>query len=106
MKKSTKAVIAGTAAVALGTAAYLLSGKRGEAKRKKLKGWMQKMWDEVEQELLELKTLTQESYLELVDRVKDRYARLKNVDRADLDALVDDLKKHWQVIKRKMDGKL
>lgn len=99
MSGKTKAAIgvgAGLAAAAV--AAYLLTGKRGKENRGKVKAWAKKMQSDISREIGKLKQVSKQQYLAIISEVAARY---KNIDQAEVDMIVSDLKKHWQNLGKK-----
>lgn len=90
----------GAGVAALTAAAYILFGPDGKKNRKAVRGWAVKMKGEIIEKLEEAKEVTEPVYHKIIDQAQAKYAVLKNVDKAELDAIVKDVKKHWQAIKR------
>lgn len=106
MKKSQKKVLAvgaGAAAVAAAAAGiYFLTGKQGTKNRKKIGTWAAKAKREVISELKGLKNISQSTYHQAVDTVARRYKGLKNIDAAELAAVAQELKGHWDTISKQI----
>lgn len=103
---SVKAAIGiGAGVAALSAAAYMLFGPDGKKNRKIIKGWSVKMKGEIIEKFEEAKELTEPVYHQIVDAAKAKYAKLKNVDQADLDQVISEIKKNWNVLKRDVSGK-
>lgn len=101
-KSNIKSFTLGAAAALTALGAYFLYGtKEGKERRTKVKGWILKMKGEVLEEIESLKELNEEAYHAVVDNVSKRYKALKNVDNAELQKVVKDLKGHWQDVKSK-----
>lgn len=95
------AIGAGLAAVAAFAAAgYFLYGKDGAKNRKKVRGWMLKAKGEVLEGVEKLKEVTEPQYATIVEKVSAKYAGLKNIDPAELEAMVRELRGHWKNIKK------
>jgi len=89
---------------ALSAGAYYLYGtKEGAKKRVKIRGWALKAKGEMLEKLENLKDVNEETYNELVMNVMKKYQTVKNIDQAEVAALVTDLKKHWKNIKRHLN---
>jgi gas vesicle protein len=97
-KKANMAMGVGAGVLAAGAAAYLLFGPEGKKHRKQIQGWAVRMKGEMIEKFEEAKELTEPVYHRIVDEVADRYQKLKNVDQAELDELVTDIRKHWKAI--------
>ncbi len=89
------------AALAGGTAAYLLYNNRGAKNRKRMKGWVLKMKDEVLDQIDDFKEIGQDAYEQIVESVAKRYEGMKNISRQELSSVVDDLKKQWNRVTTK-----
>lgn len=110
MKSATKknveiagAVAAGLAALTAG--AIFLYGKDGAKHRKQIKGWMLKAKGEVLEKLETLEDFSQDSYNRVVDEVGNRYKQLKNMDAAEVLAMVNELKGHYVTIQKQLAKK-
>lgn len=101
MKKTQKralavgAGVAAIAAAAVGT--YFLTGKHAK-NRKKLAKWAGQMQADVAKEVSKASKVTRANYNKVVDQVAKNYKGIKSVSAPELNALVSDLKKHWDVI--------
>lgn len=110
-KKTVKAgigagTVIGLAAVAAAAVAggYFLYGKDGAKNRKTVKGWMLKAKGEVLEQLEKGKEVTEEVYHQVIDKVAQKYQTMKNIDLADLNGMVKELKGHWKSIKKQLSG--
>lgn len=102
-KKTTKtsvgkvvAIGAGVAAVSV--AAYMLFGPNGKKNQKTVKGWAIKMKGEIIEKLELVKDITAPVYEKIVSEVAEKYAKLKHIDAADIEAEVATLRKHWKAM--------
>jgi len=103
---STKEIIGiGAGVAALGAAAFVLFGPEGKQNRKAIKGWSVKMKGEIIEKFEQAKELTEPVYHQIIDTVHAKYAKVKNVDQAELAKVVGDIKKHWKAIKKEAMGK-
>ncbi|MDO8430550.1 MAG: hypothetical protein Q7S72_00980 [Candidatus Taylorbacteria bacterium] len=102
----TVAIGLGVAAIAAAAAgAYFLYGStKGPARRKALKTWMVKMKGEVMEEIEKMKDLSEDVYYAAVDKIAEKYHEAKNVDEAELKAVVKRLKGHWKDIKKEAEA--
>jgi hypothetical protein len=96
--------IMGLTAAAIG-AYYLYGHKDAEKNRAKVKGWMLKAKGEVLDELEKVQDVTESVYMAAVDGVAKRYNELKNIDAADLEVFIKEMKDHWHGIKKTMTSK-
>lgn len=107
---ANKGMIAGgvglaAASVAALAGGYLLYGAKDAAKnRKKVKGWMLKAKGEILEKIEGMQEVTEDKYHDVVEMVSKKYSGLKNVDAADLTALINDAKKHWKVMHKSLTG--
>jgi len=99
-KKSSlgAAVGIGVGIAAATAAAYLLFGPEGKKNRKTISGWSVKMKGEIIEKFEKAKEITEPIYHEIVDEVSKKYSKLKNVDKEELEAVVEDLKSNWKKI--------
>lgn len=95
----------GAGIAALSAAAYVLFGKEGKKNRKVIKGWAIKMKGEMIEKFENAKELTEPVYHSIVDSVHAKYAKLKNVDQAELDKSIAEIKKHWKAIQNDKKSK-
>jgi hypothetical protein len=102
---STGAMVGvGATIAAVSAAAYLLFGPEGKKNRKVAKGWAIKMKGEIIEKFEEAKELSEPAYQAIIDQVQEKYANVKNVDKAELAALVADIRKHWKAIAKSAKG--
>lgn len=105
MKTSTKVEIGALAALAAAAAGtYFLYGKHGAKNRKKIKGWMLQAKGEILDRMEKMKDVSEDSYRQVVDNVKKKYQAVKNVDPAELEQMVKELKGHWTSIKKQISS--
>lgn len=101
--KTIVGIGAGVAAVT--AAAYVLFGPQGKKNRKIIRGWSVKMKGEIIEKFENAKELTEPIYHEIIDNVQAKYAKLKNVDQAELVNVANEIKKHWKTLKKEASGK-
>ena len=98
---SAKTIIGiGAGVAALSAAAYVLLGPNGKKNRTVIRGWAVKMKGEIIEKFEEAKELTEPVYHKIIDNVEAKYAKLKNVDKAELEATVKEIRKHWNALKK------
>lgn len=103
---STKQVIGiGAGVAALSAAAYILFGPDGKKNRKAIRSWSVKMKGEIIEKFENAKELTEPVYHQIIDSVQAKYAKLKNVDQAELAETIAQMKKHWNLMKKEAQGK-
>lgn len=95
----------GAGVAVLSAAAYVLFGKDGKKNRKVIRGWAVKMKGEIIEKFENAKEITEPVYHEIIENVSAKYAKLKNVDQAELASAIADIKKHWKAIKKEAVGK-
>ena len=102
-KNSSKvAAVVGVGAgiAALSAAAYIMFGPDAKKNRKAIRGWAVKMKGEVIEKLEQAKEITEPIYHNIVEQVKAKYSKIKNIDAEELEAIVTDIKKHWKSLER------
>lgn len=89
-------VIAGVAGM------YFLHGhgKVPTANRKKIKGYLVKAKGEVLEKMEKMKEVNEETFNTVIDTVLAKYNKLPDEQRAEVELLAKDMKKHWKAIKR------
>lgn len=103
---SAGAVLGGVSTVAvLSAAAYVLFGPEAKKNRKVIKGWTVKMKGEIIEKLEQAKEITEPVYHNIIDQVSAKYSKVKNIEQAELDALVAGVKKTWKVMTNKSKPK-
>ncbi|HEU0081087.1 MAG TPA: hypothetical protein VFQ72_03635 [Candidatus Paceibacterota bacterium] len=98
------AIVAGIASItAAAIGGYYLYGHKDAAKnRAKVKGWMLKAKGEVLEELEKVQDVGESAYMTAVDAVAKKYRELKNVEPEELAAFIEEMKGHWQGIRKTM----
>lgn len=94
----------GIAAVVAATAGtyFLYGSKNASRNRKKIKGWMLKAKGEILEKLENVKDINEEIYHKIVNEVSNKYQALKSIDKKDVMAFADELKKHWKGIEKEV----
>lgn len=102
------AIVAGVAALsAAAVGAYYLYGHKDAKKhRSTVKGWMLKAKGEVLEELEKVKDVSESAYMNAVDAVVSKYQAAKSIDADELSDFLNDMKDHWNGIKRTVETKL
>ncbi len=95
----------GATVAALGAAAYVLFGPNAKKNRKVIKGWAVKMKGEIIEKMEEAKEISEPVYHNIINKVQEKYSKLKNVDPAELEEAVNEVKKHWKAMVKDMKPK-
>jgi hypothetical protein len=104
-KKTTKSnvvkiAVIGASLAGLAATAYFFFGPKGKKHRQHAKAWAIKMKGDVIEKLEKARAITQPIYLEIIDTVAKEYEKGKKASRPEIEALADDLKKHWKSISK------
>lgn len=103
MKTKNKVIGAGIGLAALAAAGtYFLYGKRGAKNREAIAGWALQLKGEVLEKMEKLKHLNRASYDKLVEETAERFGRVKNVGAEELKVLTADLKSAWSHIGKEL----
>ena len=110
MKKTKKSnfkegIALGAGIAALSVAAYVLFGPEGKKNRKTVRGWSVKMKGEIIEKLEEAKEITEPMYHDILNKVSEKYAGLKNIDQEELKTVVGDLRKPWKHVLKEIKPK-
>lgn len=92
----TAAVTAGVAGLA--AAAYFFLGPNGKKNQKAVKSWAIKMKGDVVEKLENAREVGEPVYHQIIDTVAAKYEKGKTTAPAEVQALAQDLKKHWKTI--------
>lgn len=95
MGKLTKALGTGLGLALAATAGAYLLYKKNPQFRRKTNQWAEKMKREIKETLSGLNEINQTTFKQTIDQVSQRYARMKDVNKAELAGLVADLKDAW-----------
>jgi hypothetical protein len=103
MKKSGKIIGAGIGLAALTAAGvYFLYGEKGTKNRERVYGWALKMKGDVLEKIESMKKIDRETYLRMVDKIAERYARKESISAAELQHLTVELKNAWTLIDKNL----
>ncbi|OIO00917.1 MAG: hypothetical protein COX65_02685 [Elusimicrobia bacterium CG_4_10_14_0_2_um_filter_56_8] len=103
MKKTGKILGAGIGLAAITAAgAYFLSGEKGAKNRDRIFSWTLKMKGDVLEKIESMKTIDRDTYLRLVDKVAERYAKKDAISASELQHLTVELKNAWTHINKKL----
>lgn len=89
-----------TALIGATVAGFYLYGPKGKENRVKLKAWTLKAKAEVLEQFEKCKEINDERYEQMVDKVTQKYAKLKTVGEAEAEKLNKELKRHWKAVKK------
>ncbi len=106
MKKNTpksgsgfnQGLAVGVGLVSVIAGGIFLYGPNGKTNRKQIKVWTVKAKAEVLEEIEKMKEVTQEKYEIAVDKVTDKYGKLKTVGKDQALVLAKELKRHWKSV--------
>ncbi|HBA59650.1 MAG TPA: hypothetical protein DCZ92_02265 [Elusimicrobia bacterium] len=103
MKKTGKLIGAGIGLAAITAAgAYFLYGEKNAKNRERVFGWALKMKGEVLEKMEAMKTIDRDTYLRMVDKIAERYAKLETISASELRHLTVELKNAWAHIDKKL----
>ena len=103
MKKSEKIIGAGIGLAALTAAGiYFLYGEKSAKNRDRVYGWALKMKGDVLEKIESMKTIDRETYLRMVDKIAERYARKESISASELQHLTVELKNAWAHIDKEL----
>jgi len=91
-----KYAVIGASLAGLAATAYFLFGPKGKQNRQHIKAWAIKMKAEVIERLETAREITEPVYHEIIDSVAKDYKKGKKASQGEVDAIADDLKKHWK----------
>lgn len=97
---AVKIAVIGASVAGLAAAAYFFYGPKGKKHRQHAKSWAIKMKGDVIEKLEKAREITEPIYLEIIDRVAREYEKGKKASRPEIEALAQDLKKHWKSISK------
>ncbi len=98
--KVIKLAVIGASLAGVAATAYFFFGPKGKKHREHAKSWAIKMKGEVVERLEKAKEITEPIYLEIIDAVSKEYAKEKRATKAEIEAIANDLKKHWKSISK------
>lgn len=96
---ATYAII-GASAAGLAAATYFFFGPKGKINRKHTQAWAIKMKADVIETLETAQQITEPIYHEIIDSVALNYKNGKKASQDEVDAIANDLKKHWKSISK------
>lgn len=104
-KRNTESGILGFLAGIAAT--YFFYGtKKGEEKRKEIKGIALKAKEEIIERAQMAEDITEERYQKIVDEVTEKYKNAKNVDTSEIEEMAKEMKGHFKSISKQiMEGK-
>ncbi len=85
----------------IGTAAALLTTKKtGAERRAELKKMSSDLFAKILKEVEKMKTLSKEKYEEVVEKAVREYGKRRNMAKAQINAVAEDLKGKWADVKK------
>jgi len=103
--KGMKFFMTGTA-LAAAASAYYFYGPKGRQHRKKIRGWSLKAKGEVLERVEQIKNIDKKQYAALVDQMAAKYKKLKSTNAKEVERLAQDLKRQWAAIEKDMAPKV
>jgi len=92
-----------TVAIVAVAGTYFLYGSKNAAKnRKKVKAWTLKAKGEILEKLEKLSEVSEEAYNKIIDDVSEKYKKVKNIDRSDIQTFTKELKGHWKKMQKEI----
>ena len=104
-KKTNKATVVkyaviGASLAGLAATAYFFFGPKGKKRREHAASWAIKMKGEVVEKLEKARAITEPIYREIIDTVAKEYKKGKKASHPEIEALAQDLKKHWKTMSK------
>jgi hypothetical protein len=93
---AVKYAVIGASLAGLAATAYFFFGPKGKKHRQHAASWAIKMKGEVVEKLENAREITQPVYWEIIDTVAKEYKKGKKASQPEINALANDLKKHWK----------
>ena len=93
---AVKYAVIGTSLAGLAATAYFFFGPKGKKHRQHAASWAIKMKGEVVEKLENAREITEPIYREIIDTVAKEYKKGKKASQPKIEALANDLKKHWK----------
>lgn len=92
--------VVGATLAGLAATTYFFFGPKGKTHQKHAKAWAIKMKGDVVEKLEQAREMSEPAYQEIIDSVAVEYTKGKKASQEEIDALAQDLKKHWKTISR------
>src|SRR3989344_6532920 len=102
----SKGVVTGIAAAGAALLVFLYGTKKGKEERKKIKGWVSTLKEEIVQKLESLKDINKEVYDKVVDEVSEKFTQIKDLSQGEIEVVKQTLKNGWEDMKKEagLDG--
>jgi len=97
---AVKLAVVGASLAGLAATAYFFFGPKGKKHRQHAKAWAIKMKGEVIEKLEKAREITEPVYLTIIDTVAKEYKKGKKASQPEIEALANDLKKHWKTMSK------
>lgn len=81
-------------------AGYLLFGPKGKQNRTRIKAWTVKAKGEILEKMEKLEDITEGKYEAIVAAVADKYTKVKDISKEDVEMFAAEAKKHWKKIEK------
>ncbi len=98
--KAIKLAVIGASVAGVAATAYFFFGPKGKKNRAHVASWAIKMKGDVIEKLEKAKEITEPIYSEIIDAVSKEYSKDKKATKAEIEAIANDLKKHWKSISK------
>ncbi len=95
---AVKLAVLGASLAGLAATAYFFFGPKGKVHQRHAKAWAIKMKGDVVEKLEAAREISEPVYQEIIDSVAAEYEKSKRAGHEEINALAQDLKKHWKTI--------
>jgi hypothetical protein len=102
--KAVNLVILGASLAGLAASAFFFFGPKGVKNQKHAKAWAIKMKGDVVEKLEMADEVSEAAYQEIIDSVAAEYKKGMKAGDEEINALAQDMKKHWKTISRSARG--
>ena len=97
-------MVLGASLAGLAASAFFFFGPKGEKNQKHAKAWAIKMKGDVVEKLEMADEVSEAAYQEIIDSVAAEYKKGMKAGDEEINALAQDMKKHWKTISRSARG--
>lgn len=99
-KKVEKGLLLSAGIATAAAAGYLLFGPKGKQNRTRVKAWTVKAKGEILEKMEKMDHMTEGKYEAIVAAVATKYAKAKDITKADVEKFAKEAKKHWKKIEK------